>query len=451
MIGLPGRAACAIYTALLTLLVYCVGMPLLPLLRLVSRRVRDGGRDLFGILSGEIRSFNSIEGPLLWLHGVSVGEVNAMRPLLAGLRERGFRKFLVTSTCPEGVARARELNDRGDLVAAYHPLDLPRFVRRLLADLNPAAIVILEVDLWPNLARAAAALGIPLFLANARVSRKTALFYGLLPSFARAMFGGVAGAFAQTAGDAARLAALGVPPERIEVTGNLKFDIHAPDEVRPETRERFRSSADGCEPPAGLCGGSTHPGEERLLLEAALLLAERGACRREDLLVILAPRNIRRVDEVLRLGADLGFHSVAWSDRPPRPVSFPRLLVIDRFGILPELYRLCRFAYIGGSGARGGVGGHNLIEAAAAGVPILFGPDMRNFRDSADELIAAGCAFPVRDASECAERIADLQRDPGRCRAISGRLVAFHEAHRGAAARILAALDRTLAPKRESA
>lgn len=447
MTSFAARVVYALYTALLRLAVVLVALPLAPLLRLVSRRVREGARDLLARPGGELRSFTRTEGGLLWLHGVSVGEVNAMRPLLVGLRAAGYRKFYITSTCPEGVRRARELNERGDLLAGYAPLDLPGFVARLLDELNPAAIVVLEVDLWPNLARIAAHRGVPLFLVNARVSAKTARFYGLLPSFSAALFGAVTRAYAQTDGDAERLAALGLPRERILPAGNLKFDIKAPEEVRPATLERFLLGVARTDTLASLLAGSTHPGEERMLLDAARILLETGAIRREDLFLVIAPRDTRRTDEILRLGGTYGFNGAAWSDASSRGLVFPHLLVVDRFGVLPELYRLCRVAYIGGSLPPASVGGHNLLEAAAAGCPILHGPDMRNFREQAEDLNATGAAFAVRDAAACATRIAALLADTVERERIAEHLRAFHGRNRGAAERILADLIPRILPK----
>jgi len=440
---MTGRLLLGLHTALLTLALFGVAFPLLPILRLFSRRLRAGLPDLLGQASSELKSFNSPDGPLIWLHGVSVGEVNAMRPLLAGLRARGYRKFYVTSTCPEGVARARELSEGGDIYPAYAPLDLPRCVGRILDELRPALILAFEVDVWPNFALAAARRGIPLHLLNARVSPKTFRFFRLLSPLSRLVFGSLAGACAQTENDAASLAALGVNPDRLAVTGNLKFDIGAPAEVSPGVLERFLQTARRSDRLVTLVGGSTHPGEERMLLECALLLVARGVTAADDMQVVLAPRSIGRADELLRLGRDLGFDASAFTNRTARGLASPRLLVVDRFGVLPELYRLASAAYIGGS--QGGAGGHSLIEAAAAGAPLLFGPDMRNFRLLAEALVADDCAATVRSAAECADRIAALLADPARREGISRRLVAFHQANRGAAERTFAALAPALA------
>jgi 3-deoxy-D-manno-octulosonic-acid transferase len=367
----------------------------------------------------------------LWVHAVSVGEVQAAASLVRALRRRypGL-PLTLTMTTPTGRGRARSLF--GDEVAIrYLPYDLPGAVGRFLDHVRPALGIILETELWPNLYRACDRRGVPLVLASARVSERSVGRYRWMGGLVRDMLAHDVVVAAQSEADAARFAALGASPGWVHVVGNLKFDFELP----PGSEARgvaFRAKL-GAGRPVWVAG-STHEGEEELVLDAH----ERLRAARPDALLVLAPRHPPRFEAVAALLRRRGFAYVARSggaDVAPGTA----VLLLDTLGELVLFYAAGDLAFVGGSLVP--VGGHNLLEPAALGKPVLTGPYTSSAAPVARLLVEAGAAEVVADGVALAAAVARLLGDGEAARAAGARGLAAVIANKGALGRFLALVD----------
>jgi 3-deoxy-D-manno-octulosonic-acid transferase len=374
----------------------------------------------------------------VWLHAVSVGEVQACAPLVSALRSRHPQLPLtVTTFTPTGAARAKTLF--GALVRVrYLPYDLPGAVRRFFARVQPRLAVVFETELWPNLYRECGRRRVPLVLASARVSERSLSRYRLLGSLLRETLAQTTAVAAQSAGDAERFRALGADPASTRITGNLKFDFELPPDIAARgarVRERYARNR-----PLWVAG-STHAGpEEQTLLEAHRRLR----VRHRDALLVLAPRHPPRFAEVAgELGA-AGLRFVRRSrDADSVAAATCEVLLLDTLGELLDFYAAADVAFVGGSLAD--IGGHNLLEPAALGVPILTGPNTYNNAEIAQLMVTRGAAEVVRDASELAARLELLLDDPQARARVGAQGRAAVEANRGALGRLLALIEPLLA------
>ncbi|HSN19530.1 MAG TPA: lipid IV(A) 3-deoxy-D-manno-octulosonic acid transferase [Usitatibacter sp.] len=369
--------------------------------------------------------------PRIWIHAVSVGETRAAAPLVEALAKRcpGHR-ILLTHMTPTGRATGEALF--GDAVErAWLPYDLRFAVRRFLAHFRPELGVILETEVWPRLLEECRRAGVPVVLANGRLSERSARRYARLPSLARWAFGSLAGVAAQTEADARRFASLGA--REVAVTGNVKFDMDVPDAMRHRGRE-FRARFGAARPV--WVAGSTREGEEALLLDAFARLQDAG-----DALLVLVPRHPQRFEEVARLAAARGF-AVARRSEESRIAAEARVLVGDSMGEMLAYYEAADVVIMGGSLLA--FGSQNLIEACALGRPVIVGPHTYNFEEASEGAITAGAAIRVADAAAALREAARLAADPLRRRAMGEKALAFVAAHRGAVSRLLDWLEPRL-------
>jgi 3-deoxy-D-manno-octulosonic-acid transferase len=360
---------------------------------------------------------------LLWVHAVSVGEVRACAPLVHALqREHPDHDVLVTFLTAGGRETAKHVFGES-VLCAYLPYDYPGAVRRFLEHYRPRLGVLMETELWPNLMRACAQDGVPMLLANARMSQQSARGYRRLARLSRPAFASLAAVCAQSEPDAERLRALGAP--RVSVAGNLKFDIE-PDAAKAAEGKALRARVGARKV---LLLASTREGEEEQFL------GELGP-QDDGTLVVLVPRHQRRFDEVAALAQRMGL-ATARRSRGEAPGADRRLYLGDTMGEMALYYALCDVAVIGGSFEP--LGGQNLIEGCAAGVPVIVGPHMFNFADVTRLALEAQAAIQAGDCGIALREARALLEDAGR-RARMGeagrRLCAEH---RGAAERHLAA------------
>jgi len=372
----------------------------------------------------------------VWLHAVSVGEVNAALPLIDALqRAHPDLPLLVTTTTPTGSDYL--LSRLGQRVAhCYLPYDLPGAVQRFFRRQRPRLGIIMETELWPNLYAAAAAAKVPLLLTNARLSPRSARGYGRWPQLSRQTLERLAAVGAQTAADGERLVALGLPPARLTVTGNLKFDAVAPDPAAGLALRRRLGEGR----PVWLAA-STHVGEEQAALSAHRLLR----AEHPDAVLILAPRHPQRFADIARLCREQGWATRLRSADDGQPCA---VYLADSLGELPSLMAAADIVFVGGSLGTSltATGGHNLIEPAQMGKPSLFGPYMNNFAELRELVLAAGAGKQVANDADLAAQLAALLADPAR-RAVMGQAAqALIAQHRGATARTLALIEPYLEP-----
>jgi 3-deoxy-D-manno-octulosonic-acid transferase len=371
----------------------------------------------------------------LWVHAVSVGEVTAAVPLVARIQAAHpeLPVLLSVVTLTGYHTAVRELPDAAAVL--YFPLDFPRTVARALDALQPRCVGLVETELWPNFLRACGRRRVPVVVLNGRISDKSYPGYRRLRPFFRRVLGNVACFGMRTPKDAERIRAMGAPQERVVVTGNLKYE-RAVGQADGERTDRLRRAFDLAEGEPLLVAASTHRGEEEVVLEAFAGLRE----RHPELRLLLVPRHPERFAEAEAVIARRGMAYRKWSaaasdgDEPAPPV-----LLLDTMGELTAAFPLATLVFIGGSLVP--VGGHNALEAAAAGKATLFGPHMHNFQQEADDLVAAGCARQVHDADSLAATCRGLLEDPAALEAMGRAAVGVVEAGRGAAERTLALLE----------
>ena len=360
--------------------------------------------------------------PVIWVHAVSVGETRAAEPLIRALvRRHPGHRVLLTHMTPTGREAGMALF--GESVhRCYLPYDYPRAVARFLQHFQPRAGLLMETEIWPNLIHACRERGIPLTLVNARLSERSFSGYQRFPQLARESLGALAGVAAQGTDDARRFAALGARDPR--VTGSVKFDIVPPAPQLGLGREWRRGYG---ERPV-LLVASTREGEEPLVLDALAAIDVPG------LLTVIVPRHPQRFGEVARL---LGARGLRYQRRTEGGEVAPdtRFLLGDSMGEMFAYYAACDVAFIGGSLVP--LGGHNLIEASAAGRPALIGPSTYNFAEAVELALRAGAAVQVQDAAGLAREAGRLLVDRAAAQRMGEAGLAFCAAHRGATERVL--------------
>ncbi len=339
--------------------------------------------------------------PRCWIHAVSVGESAAAVPLVEGIRRRWPELGIVVTTITPTGARIVAERLAGTAVHRYFPIDLPGPVRRALDAARPRFFIAIETELWPNFLRALARRRVPAMIANGRISDRSFRRYHWVRGLMRRVLADVAVFAMQTEEDARRIIALGAPRERVVVTGNLKSDLlpeASPDDAR--WRERLGLGAD-----ARLwIAGSTHRGEEALVLDA--FAQARARC--PQLALILAPRHPERTGEVEALIQERGLGAVRRS-RLPGDAAPGAIVILDTVGELAALYALAEVVFVGGSLVP--VGGHNVLEPAMRGKPVLTGPHTSNFREGVELLQRSGGGLVVKDGADLARELRRLLED----------------------------------------
>ncbi len=367
--------------------------------------------------------------PVIWLHAVSMGETRAAEPLLHALRSRHPDcDLLITQMTATGREAAQQLF-AGAALVAWLPYDYPSAVRRFLRSFRPRLGVLMETEIWFHLVGECQRSGVPLLLANARMSAKSARGYAAVAPLVRAALGGLSAVAAQTTEDAERLLSLGA--RDVEVTGNLKFDADpspGSGSLAAQFRHRFGSRA-------VLLAASTREGEEELLLDAL----EQNALG--NAILVIVPRHPQRFDTVAQLLASRGLKFIRRSTSAPLDADCD-IVLGDSMGEMAAYYRACDLAFVGGSLLS--YGGQNLIEACAAGVPVLIGPYTYNFAQAAESAVAAGAAVRVNSAEDVIRLARSILQDAGLRERMGKAGVAFCAAHRGATERTLAICERLL-------
>jgi len=374
------------------------------------------------------------DAPCAWLHAVSVGEMNLVRPLVEALGQQcpGWDLLLSTAT-NTGRATAEKLYPGRRVI--YYPLDFSWVVRKVVGRIRPDLILLVELEIWPHFLQAAARRGVPVAIVNGRLSERAFRRYRLIRPLVAKWLQRVALFCVQTEAYAERLAALGAPRERLVVTGNLKFDSCPAAPPRGRDAALARSFGLGPDEPV-LVGGCTWPGEDEALVDAyQKLKAEFPALR-----LILAPRQGERFGPVEALVRAAGLPCVRRTALQQAPAAASdAVILLDTVGELARVYGLGTIVFVGGSLIPHG--GHNILEPSGLARPVLFGRHTENFRDITEELLARDAARCVADPGELEAALRDLLRDPAAAAGLGARARQVVDHHRGATSRTLEALQ----------
>lgn len=364
---------------------------------------------------------------VIWIHAVSVGEVEATRPLVKALQQRfSNHHLLITTMTPTGSDRVKHLY--GETVShCYLPYDLPFMIQRFLARIQPKFGIIMETELWPNLLLCCQKKAIPLVLANARMSEKSATGYLRLATFTKKVLTSLALIAAQSEQDRQQFKRLGADIKTIHAIGNLKYEIALPVGIREEAQ--MMRDMWGKERPVWVAA-STHEGEEELILNASRTVR----ARFPDLLVIIVPRHPERFDRVSALSQRSGFNTLRRSEHRPCRSDID-VLVVDTMGELPLFYSCCDIAFVGGSLVP--VGGHNILEPAALGKTIVTGPHVFNFSDITQQFISAQAAVMVDSTQTLADKVSELLANPQQRKDMGDAALTLIASSQGASSRLI--------------
>lgn len=444
--GLYSREARSMYL-FYSLALSAYYLALLPTVVYRTLRYRRAGTGISGLHERFGRlpsSVNPDHRRSIWIHAVSVGEVLAARSLLLGLREAYPRhRLLLSTTTSTGQAVAGKLGDEVDGIF-YAPFDLPPFIARTLDRVAPDLLVIVDTEIWPNLLRACRRRGVKTVLVNGRLSTRSYRGYRLARPFMRRVLHDIDRVCAQTELWGRRFRDLGFSPAHLTVTGSLKFDalglsatgadLHVGDHVL-----RYFQFADGR---SVLIAASTLRGEEEPVLRAFRCIQAQASTA--DTLLIVAPRHPERFEEAYRLATREGFSVVRRTELAPDGVTSASVVILDSIGELARLFKIATLVFVGGSLVP--AGGHNILEPAAFGKAIVFGPHMENFEEIAELFVERDAACQVKSAPALEEVLVALLADPVRRASLGASAQAMIDANRGARYRSLEVLAGLMPP-----
>jgi 3-deoxy-D-manno-octulosonic-acid transferase len=390
-----------LYNLILTVVFACV-LPVTPFIALLGSRYRDGLIQRLGFYPAAILASVTSARPV-WIHAASVGEVRSAEPLVRELKARSpQRKILISTFTSTGHRIAQRIGDVDGVI--FLPLDLLWIVRRALISFRPSALLIIETEIWPNLLREAFRQGVPTLLLSGRLSPKAFSRYSFFRFFFRVVVSHFTVFGMQSAADATRMRGLGASEKKISVVGSLKFAFA----TTPERRERLAWG--GCPDKPLLVVGSSHRGEEEILLQA--FAAARS--RFPKLSMVLAPRHPERFAEVEKLLISSPFGFQRRSEVKNGQPFEKDILLLDTLGELADFFAVADIAFVGGSLID--AGGHNILEPARYHKPVLFGPNMSNFQSVAEQMKQNGAAIEVGDAKDLAQTLVSLLADTNRRR-----------------------------------
>jgi 3-deoxy-D-manno-octulosonic-acid transferase len=385
-------------------------------------------------------SFNMDAEQSIWIHAVSVGEVLTARPVARDLRTRypRLRIFLSTTTVAGHAVARRSMQDVDEVF--YFPFDLGVFVRRTLDLVRPRLFIMMETEIWPNLLRECQRRGIKTAIVNGRLSERSYPRYRMVRAFMQHVLDDIDRFCVQSEESARRFIDLGANPGRVTVTGSLKFDsldLTTPT-IQSRARDRVLRYFRIPQSRPVIVAGSTMKGEEAAVLRAF----RRVRSTAPNTLLILAPRHMERADDVFDLCREEGFKTVRRSELPIDAEPRADIVVLDSIGELATIYQLATVAFVGGSLVA--TGGHNILEPAVFGKPIVFGPHMENFSEIARAFVSNVAGIQVANDRELNEVMVSLMTDPIRRARLGAAARALVEANRGAKDKSLEVLTELL-------
>nr|WP_319393075.1 3-deoxy-D-manno-octulosonic acid transferase [uncultured Desulfobacter sp.] len=425
---------------MITLAVFFLCLPFFPVVWMVSAKRRANLLQRLGLFTGIPEK--KVDTPRIWVHALSVGEVNSSLPLVGALRKKyPGHEIIFTASTKTGFERAVDLMPPGrtdSMVSAvgYFPFDICFAVWRVASCISPDIVCLVETDLWPGFLSAMHRRGTPVVLVNARLSPKSLKGYRCLGPLAKFFFSTLSCVMAQSRQDALGFEQLGVPENRIQVTGNIKFDQPCP----ALSQEDIANLAQDLGFHTGygiMIAGSTHPDEESMVIRAFT------QARLTDpaLKLIIAPRDPYRCAVLLKELPLAGFKVACYLD-PPADKKGVDILFLNTIGVLAKAYAVCAFAFVGGSLVDRG--GHNLLEPAMFGKPVLFGPHMTDFHEMAQLFVQGKGGIQVEDEKALTRELGQMLANPAYCRCIGQNARQIFKDNAGALDRCLGRMETFL-------
>ncbi|MCK5552394.1 MAG: 3-deoxy-D-manno-octulosonic acid transferase [Deltaproteobacteria bacterium] len=394
----------SLYNTLLTLSLI-LSSPFFALKILTAPRYRRGLSQRLGFSYKSISKMVGNEKPL-WIHAASVGEVLGVLPVIDGIRQIKPELPILLSTMTATGNDMASKRASGVRATTFFPLDHPWAVRRAISGVNPRAFLMAETEIWPNFLTELGRREIPVLLFNGRISTRSLQWYKRFRFFLNSPLAAISAFCMQSSLDAQRIIEIGANPERVTVTGNIKFD-QSPPKITPEEREVLRETLCLQADQPILIAGSTHRGEDEFMLKVLRGLSP----EYPDLVLILAPRHLERVREVEIL---LKREKIPWKRRSQlRPGSKRgevKVILLDTLGELAKVYSIGTIIFVGGSLVR--VGGHNILEPLFYKKPVLFGPFMDHFREISDDVLNRGAGIQIRESEEMVLHAKTLLENP---------------------------------------
>ncbi len=411
-----------IYNVLLVL-----GAPVIVGLLLTRKRCQRGLR---GRLGGVPNELQHLSGPVVWVHAVSLGEVTAVVPLLRAMKKEDPQQAIVVSTVTE-TGREMVLNQlKGVAIHCYAPLDFWWAVNRYVRVLNPRLFLLVESEIWPNLLTSLAQNHVSVCLVNGRISSRSFSRYQMVKSLMKRIWSFLDLALMQTSQDAERIKQLGANEHVVHVTGNMKFDQAVDPQEKFGSIQALRTTLGVRDTEFVIVAGSTHPQEEEQLLQAYQSLSQ----SKKDLVLVLAPRHIERASELEAVIARFGLSCVRRTQMNDENVvtiqqCSPRVILLDSRGELPYVYRVGFVGFVGGTLVP--IGGHNLLEPAQWGRPVMFGPHVDHCQDIARQLLQAGGAVQIHEPKDLGSHLLHFLENSAEVEQMGKKALSVVEQNRG--------------------
>ncbi len=425
-----------------TILVLLTGFlsPLICLILLFRKKYRSGFLQKMGILSG-LDIGNGLKSSPIWIHAVSVGEVMATIPLIRELKKKYPDVPVLLSTVTETGNFTARRNARDVDNVIFFPFDYPLIVRRIIAKIKPVAFITLETEIWPNFLRELARQAVPSMIISGRISGNSFKSYHFFRFFFKKVLSHVSFFCMQTQTDADRIAGIGASPEKVFVSGNIKFDHHIP-AITSERKKTIFSELNISSKQNIFIAGSTHRGEEEIVIEVYRYLKNKV----NDLVLIIAPRHPERFDEVEEILKRKGvFYKRKTAIAPAPDHALSEVILLDTIGELSKIYSIGTVIFIGGSLVP--VGGHNVLEPAVFSKPVIFGRFMGNFSEISKILLKKNAALQVSGEEEFASKALLLIEDPQLARRIGETAFEVIRENSGAMEKSMEVLDKILTTK----
>jgi 3-deoxy-D-manno-octulosonic-acid transferase len=416
-------------------LLFIVAAPFFLFYIVVTGKHRQGLKQRLGFLKNiQIPKNKKIR---IWLHAASVGEVQVARALISQIHKLLPEAAIIVSTVTrQGYAVANNQLPE-DVVCIFAPLDLAGIVNRTINKIRPDIYICLETEIWPNILKQTRKFGAKLILLNGRLSESSLAGYSQIKRFIKEILACFSLVAVIHEGDAKRYSALGVAPEKIRILGNAKYDLSAV-QTDPQLADTYRSMLDLHQEQPVLVTGSTHTGEEKLLIDVFKNIQQ----RLPDLIWVIAPRHLRRLEEIERLLSEHEIDHQRLSNIKEQSRTTDVVLV-DYMGELANIYSVARYVFCGGSLVERG--GHNVLEAAIWGAPVFYGPSMKDFMDAKELLESQNAGFPVTDPMDLAAKIVNFENNPQEYEAAGRRALQVARTQVGSAEKQVALIKEALA------